>query len=72
MLVYIMVPPRLFYQLINQYQIEEVICNDDYEPYATKRDKKIKTFLIKRIDFKAYKDQVIFEKVKLLGMMEIL
>ena len=35
-----MVPPEaIFNQLINQYQIEEVICNDDYEPYATKEIK---------------------------------
>ena len=41
--VYHGTPEAIFNRLIDQYQIEEVICNDDYEPYAT-RDKKIKTF----------------------------
>ena len=65
--VYHGTPEAIFNRLINQYQIEEVICNDDYEPYATKRDKNIKTFLSKHgIDFKAFKDQVIFEKSEII------
>ena len=65
--VYHGTPEAIFNRLINQYQIEEVICNGDYEPYATKRDKKIKTFLSKKgIDFKAFKDQVIFEKSEIV------
>jgi len=56
-------PEAIFSGLVNQYQIEEVICNEDYEPYANERDKRVKTFLSKKgIEFKAFKDQVIFEK----------
>ena len=48
MLEYIMVPRGYFSRLIDQFQIEEVICNEDYEPYATERDKKVKIFLNKK------------------------
>ncbi len=40
-----------------------VYTNHDYEPYARKRDEEIKSILAKKgIDFKTFKDQVIFEK----------
>ena len=49
--VYHGTPKAIFNRLVNQFQIEEVICNEDYEPYAT-RDKKVK-FLNKKRAFKA-------------------
>lgn len=56
-------PLDIYKQLIANYSIETVYTNHDYEPYATKRDEKIKDFLAtQNIEFKTYKDQVIFEK----------
>ncbi|MBM1106850.1 deoxyribodipyrimidine photo-lyase [Aurantibacter crassamenti] len=56
-------PEEVFKKLVNDYTIQEVYANVDYEPYATERDKVIKNFLLQNnIDFKTFKDQVIFEK----------
>lgn len=56
-------PEDIFKQLIKDYEIDSVYTNHDYEPYPTERDKDIKIFLEKHdIQFKTYKDQVIFEK----------
>ncbi|EPR73487.1 Deoxyribodipyrimidine photolyase [Winogradskyella psychrotolerans RS-3] len=56
-------PKAVFKQLIEDYEIETVYTNHDYEPYATERDTQIKTLLEKHsIEFKTFKDQVIFEK----------
>ena len=42
---------------------KNVYTNHDYEPYARQRDAEVKKILqAKGIDFKTYKDQVIFEK----------
>ncbi len=55
-------PLAIFKQLASNYDINTVFTNHDYEPYAIKRDKDVKTFLeTKNIQFKSYKDQVIFE-----------
>lgn len=44
-----------------------VYANHDYEPYARKRDGKIKSILeAKGVAFKTFKDQVIFEKSEVL------
>ena len=60
-------PKEVFENLIEEYNIEGVYTNHDYEPYAQKRDKEIKDFLSKNnIDFKTYKDQVIFEKSEIV------
>lgn len=56
-------PIEIYKQLAENYTIEAVYTNHDYEPYATKRDAEIESFLAsKHIAFKTYKDQVIFEK----------
>ena len=56
-------PKAIFSKLIKQWNIEKVICNEDYEPYASERDSQIKTLLeAAGIQFECYKDQVIFEK----------
>jgi len=56
-------PTDIFKSLINEYDIETVFTNHDYEPYATERDNEIKSILESNdIQFKTYKDQVIFEK----------
>ena len=56
-------PETVWKQLIKDYNIDTVYTNHDYEPYALERDEQIKKLLNKEdIDFKTYKDQVIFEK----------
>lgn len=60
-------PIEVFKQLIETYTIETVYTNHDYEPYAINRDQKIKQFLTSQnVDFKTYKDQVIFERIDIV------
>lgn len=60
-------PKAIYEQLIKTYNIDTVYANHDYEPYATTRDLEIKTLLEqKNIQFKTYKDQVIFEKAEVV------
>ncbi|MFT7086698.1 MAG: deoxyribodipyrimidine photo-lyase [Rickettsiales bacterium] len=57
------IPSEVFENLSQEYQLEAVFANRDYEPYARKRDLKIYEFLkLHNIDFKGFKDHVIFEK----------
>ena len=54
-------PLELIPQWCEEHNITAVFTNEDYEPYATVRDEKIKTVLAKKgIAFKTFKDQVIF------------
>jgi len=56
-------PLKIYKQLIKDFEIKIVYTNHDYEPYAKERDEDIKQFLDKNdIEFKTFKDQVIFEK----------
>lgn len=56
-------PADVFQQLLQEYAVEAVYTNHDYEPYAINRDKEISLLLKeKNILFKSYKDQVIFER----------
>lgn len=56
-------PEKVFEELITRYDIKEVYTNHDYEPYALQRDQAIEKLLTQQqINFKTYKDQVIFEK----------
>ena len=56
-------PFEIYKTLIKEYSINTVYTNHDYEPYATERDEEVKTLLTENnIEFKTYKDQVIFEK----------
>jgi deoxyribodipyrimidine photo-lyase len=56
-------PCEIWRQLIQDYTIENVYTNHDYEPYARKRDEEV-TIVLKAngILFQTFKDQVIFEK----------
>jgi len=54
-------------KLIKDHNITAVYTNQDYEPYATKRDDRVRAKLEEHgIPFKTYKDQVIFEKDEVL------
>jgi deoxyribodipyrimidine photo-lyase len=59
--------PAVFEQLLQDYEVAAVYTNEDYEPYATERDAAIKRLLAAQgVEFKAFKDQVIFAKSELL------
>ncbi len=56
-------PLEVFKKLSESYTIQAVFCNRDYEPQAIQRDTQIyQYFKDQNIFFKAYKDQVIFDK----------
>ena len=56
-------PVEVFKQIISDFEVQNVITNRDYEPYALKRDTEIEEFLSEKdIGFYTFKDQVIFEK----------
>jgi len=61
-------PVKVFKELIENYHVNEIFCNHDYEPYAIERDGLIKNILKHRkIAFSTFKDQVIFEKKEILN-----
>ncbi len=60
-------PFEVFKTLLEEYDIQSVFCNRDYEPDTIERDAEIFHFCKeKSIPFKAYKDQVIFDKNEIL------
>ncbi|SFN36334.1 deoxyribodipyrimidine photo-lyase [Chryseobacterium oleae] len=60
-------PLDIFKNLMNEFEIDTVFCNRDYEPQAIKRDDEVAGFLRKNgIRFSNFKDQVIFEKQDIL------
>ncbi|NNE29754.1 MAG: deoxyribodipyrimidine photo-lyase [Saprospiraceae bacterium] len=60
-------PDVVWKKILNEFRIGTVFTNRDYEPYAVQRDQNISELLEKNgIDFKSFKDQVIFEKGEIL------
>ena len=60
-------PSEVWKQLLQEYKIEKVFTNHDYEPYAQVRDEEVRKLLAKsNIEFRTFKDQVIFEKNEVL------
>jgi deoxyribodipyrimidine photo-lyase len=60
-------PLDIFKKLSQEYTLNAVYCNRDYEPYAIQRDKAIQEMLQQKgIGFYDFKDQVIFEKDEIL------
>lgn len=56
-------PKKIFKAICSEFQVQNVITNHDYEPYAKDRDAEISEELEKeKIGFYTFKDQVIFEK----------
>ena len=56
-------PIDIYKKIISEYTVNAVYTNHDYEPYATQRDTELRHCLgDNNIDFKTFKDQVIFEK----------
>lgn len=60
-------PKAAFELILSEYNIEKVVTNHDYEPYARERDNLIESFLNERgVLFETHKDQVIFEKEEIV------
>lgn len=60
-------PREVFKSIFLEFDIQSVYCNRDYEPQAIERDREIYTYSKELgIDFKAYKDQVIFDRNDIL------
>ncbi len=58
-------PEKIWQELSNEYTIDSVFTNHDYEPYALERDRAIQNILAKKnISFHTFKDHVIFEKLE--------
>ena len=54
-------------EIFKSLKPKNVYTNHDYEPYARKRDDEVKNqFENRGIDFKTFKDQVIFEKDEII------
>lgn len=55
-------PKTCWKTICEDFEIEEVFTNRDYEPYAKKRDQDIEKYLLKqKIHLRKYKDHIIFE-----------
>lgn len=60
-------PPEVYNDLLNEFNIEKVFANHDYEPYAKQRDAAIEKLLKEHgTGFHTFKDQVILEKDEVL------
>ncbi len=60
-------PLDIYKELLNEYAIEKVFTNHDYEPYAKERDAAIEKLLKERgTSFHTFKDQVLLEKDEVL------
>lgn len=60
-------PIEVFKTLLEEHDIQAIFCNRDYEPEAIKRDAEIfHLYKEKNIPFRAYKDQVVFDKRDIL------
>lgn len=67
LLVVVGKPLEVLKALTQNYQISAVYANEDYEPYATKREHAVKKLLdTQKIPFHLYKDQVIFAPDEIL------
>lgn len=60
-------PEKIIPQLIKKYTPEKIYTNRDYEIYAKERDAKVEEICKKKsVEFKTYKDHVIFEHNEVL------
>ncbi|MFC5624844.1 cryptochrome/photolyase family protein [Algoriphagus winogradskyi] len=61
-------PESIYKELLQEYDIQAVYTNRDYEPYAKSRDEKVARLLNKQdIELHQYKDQLIFEPGEILN-----
>jgi deoxyribodipyrimidine photo-lyase len=61
-------PEQIFQELVQEFEVQTVYTNRDYEPYAQSRDGQVEALLAKKnIPFLTFKDQVIFEPGEILN-----
>ena len=61
-------PEQIFQELVQEFEVQTVYTNRDYEPYAQSRDTQVEALLAKKnIPFLTFKDQVIFEPGEILN-----
>jgi len=61
-------PEQIFQELVQEFEVQTVYTNRDYEPYANSRDGQVEALLGKKnIPFLTFKDQVIFEPGEILN-----
>jgi deoxyribodipyrimidine photo-lyase len=61
-------PEQIFQELVQEFEVQTVYTNRDYEPYAQSRDGQVEALLGKKnIHFLTFKDQVIFEPGEILN-----
>lgn len=61
-------PETVFPQLLETYSVDTLYINHDYERYAIERDDMVQEYVRSEgVDFKSFKDQVIFEKKEVLS-----
>jgi len=61
-------PELIFQELIQEFEVQTVYTNRDYEPYAQSRDAQVEALLAKKnIPLLTFKDQVIFEPGEILN-----
>ena len=71
LLVEIGKPLEVWKKLIETYQVKAIYTNHDYEPYAIARDQAVQKLCEKnKIEFKTFKDQVIFENKEVVTDQE--
>ena len=55
-------------KIVDEYKIDGLFFNHDYEPYANKRDTEVERILrLKKIEVFHYKDHVFYEKKEILN-----
>ncbi|MBD2766721.1 deoxyribodipyrimidine photo-lyase [Hymenobacter sp. BT664] len=60
-------PLEVLAALLQEFDVAAVYTNEDYEPYATARDTAVGQLLHQHgVDFRRYKDQVIFAKDEIM------
>lgn len=61
-------PVTLIPQIVDEYKIEGLFFNRDYEPYAKLRDSEVtKKLKAKNVEVSSYKDSVFYEKNEVLN-----
>ncbi|MDR6564199.1 MULTISPECIES: deoxyribodipyrimidine photo-lyase [unclassified Arcicella] len=61
-------PEEVFPALLDEYDIDTIYTNHDYEQYAHERDESVREFVTSEgVGFSTYKDQVVFEKNEVLS-----
>ena len=61
-------PEQIFQELVQEFEVQTVYTNRDFEPYAQSRDGQVEALLGKKnIPFLTFKDQVIFEPGEILN-----